>query len=107
MIVFVHYTDAAFNTEQGRREVDKLAARNGRDLDGTALIKTLSELKQLEELGLVAQLTRPLNGERGPGYALCPVRGPARWCHCPRRVSELRPQAQRQSPTARIPQSIF
>jgi hypothetical protein len=72
VIVFVNYTPSAF-TAAGRQEVDRLAARNGRDLDGTAIIKNLSELEDFEKKGLVTRRTRPLDGSAGPRYSVCPV----------------------------------
>jgi hypothetical protein len=73
IIVFVNYTDRAQNTAAGRAEVSRLAARNGRDLDGTAIIRSLSELNDFVSKGLVTRETRPLNGSRGEVYSICPV----------------------------------
>jgi hypothetical protein len=73
IIVFVNYTDRALNTAAGRAEVSRLAARNGRDLDGTAIIRTVSELDDFVSKGLVTRETRPLNGSRGEVYSICPV----------------------------------
>jgi hypothetical protein len=73
IIVFVNYTDRALNTTAGRAEVSRLASRNGRDLDGTAIIRTVSELDDFVGKGLVTRETRPLNGSRGEVYSICPV----------------------------------
>src|SRR5262249_50081842 len=42
--VFVSYTPAAFNTPAGQKALAALAAKNGRDLDGTPIIRTPMEL---------------------------------------------------------------
>ena len=43
--VFVSYTDKAFNTPAGKKALADLAKRNGLALDGTPIIKTLSDLE--------------------------------------------------------------
>src|SRR3712207_789870 len=42
--VWVSYTDRAFNTSEGKKALEDLRKRNGLALDGTPIIKTLSEL---------------------------------------------------------------
>jgi hypothetical protein len=51
----------------------ELGARNGFDLDGTPIIKTLSELDDLTDDGFVTQTQRPLDGSQGPPLFSCPV----------------------------------
>lgn len=53
IVVFVSYTDAATKTLFGKRELRELATRNGVDLDGTPVIRRISELEDLEAKGLI------------------------------------------------------
>jgi len=48
-----------------------LAQRNGRDLDGTAIIATVSEIDSLFSRGYITKTSRPLNDVLR--YAICPV----------------------------------
>ena len=50
-----------------------LERRNGRSLDGTPIIKTLSELENLFSKGLAAKRFRNPNGSEGTMYGICPV----------------------------------
>ena len=43
----------------------ELAERNGTDLDGTPIIKRLSEINELEALGLLELIQRPEDGSQG------------------------------------------
>jgi hypothetical protein len=63
--VFVNYTIPANPTKEQRKALDDLAAKNGRDLDGTPQIHTPDELDMLEGLGLAAEQTRPIDGSKG------------------------------------------
>jgi hypothetical protein len=69
--VWVNYTDRAFNTRDGKRELADLARKNGLAADGTPIIKTASEVDRLFSRGLVTKLVRPLNDPLR--YAFCPV----------------------------------
>lgn len=69
--VFVSYTDKAFNTQAGKKALAELAARNGLALDGTPVIKTLSDLQNLTKQGFVRQQERPLDAQGH--YFVCPV----------------------------------
>jgi len=69
--VFVTWTPAAFNTAQGRAELEELTDRNGSSLDGTPIIKTLSELRDLSEMGLVDKNRRPRTSVGR--WFVCPV----------------------------------
>ncbi len=64
-LVFVSYTDAALTSEAGRSVLVDLADRNGLDLDGTPVIRTVSELENLEQDGWVAFRMRDENGTQG------------------------------------------
>jgi hypothetical protein len=69
--VFVAYTPRAFNTAAGRAALADLADRNGLALDGTPIIKTVSEIEELTNARLVVQRKRPLT-DTGR-YFVCPV----------------------------------
>ncbi len=73
VLIFVTYTDAAFETEEGQAALAELAARNGTDLDGTPIIRTLSEISSLADAGFVDLHKRPRNGSEGERYFVCPV----------------------------------
>src|SRR5215212_4415040 len=68
--VWVSYTDKA-RTKDGQRALADLAQRNGVDLDGTPIIKTVSEIESLTKKGYIKQTTRP--GSDPLRYAICPV----------------------------------
>lgn len=68
--VWVVYTPKAF-TAEGRKELDPIAATNGRDLDGTAILTSPSQIDNLAAKGLVELRTRPVDD------------GVFRWVICP------------------------
>lgn len=68
---WVSFTDRALNTADGRRALDDLARRNGRDLDGTPILRTTSEIDGLFSRGYVTKTTRPVGDPLR--YAICPV----------------------------------
>jgi hypothetical protein len=69
--VWVNYTPKALNTRAGRKAVNDIARKNGRDFDGTAIIATISDIDTLLSKGLITLATRP---ETDPlRYAICPV----------------------------------
>jgi hypothetical protein len=69
--VWVNYTPRALNTRAGRRAVNEIARKNGRDFDGTAIIATLSDIESLLDKGLITLTERP---DTDPlRYAICPV----------------------------------
>jgi hypothetical protein len=71
--VWVSYTPRAFNTAEGKKILADLQKRNGLALDGTPIIKTLSELETLFSKGLAAKRLRNPDGSEGAAYAICPV----------------------------------
>ena len=71
--VWVSYTDRAFNTSEGKKQLADLQKKNGLALDGTPIIKTLSELDNLLSKGLAAKRFRNPNGSEGTIYGICPV----------------------------------
>jgi hypothetical protein len=68
--VWVVYTPKAF-TAEGKKELNPIAANNGRDLDGTAILTSPSQIDGLVSKGLVELRTRPVND------------GVFRWVICP------------------------
>ena len=71
--VWVSYTERAFNTSDGKKTLEDLRKRNGTSLDGTPIIKTLSELDNLFSKGLAAKRLRNPDGSEGAVYSICPV----------------------------------
>jgi hypothetical protein len=69
--VWVSYTDRAFQTRDGQRELADLARRNGLDRDGTPLIRTVGDIDRLFGKGLVSKTTRGVDDPLR--YAICPV----------------------------------
>lgn len=72
-INIVRYTSAALNTRDGQDALAELARRNGLDLDGTPIIRTLSEIEGLLDDGFVSIITPPLDGSGGFRWFFCPV----------------------------------
>jgi len=71
--VWVNYTDKAFNTKDGKKALADLQKKNGLALDGTPIIKTVSEIENLYKKGFVTKLTTT-DASR---YAICPeIRDP-------------------------------
>lgn len=71
--VWVSYTDRAFNTSDGRKALNDLTKKNGLSLDGTPIIRTMSELENLFAKGYAAKRFRNPDGSEGPMYGICPV----------------------------------
>ena len=69
--VWVSYTGLAFYTRDGQRALRDLARRNGLDLDGTPIIRTVDEIDRLFSKGFVTKRTLPLDNTLR--YAICPV----------------------------------
>lgn len=71
--IWVSYTDRAFNTAEGKKALADLQKKNGLALDGTPIIRTLSELDNLFSKGFAAKRFRNPDGSEGPMYGICPV----------------------------------
>ncbi len=71
--VTVHFTDAAFNTADGRDALADLAARNGVDLDGTPIIKRVNDIDDLADDGYVSLTFPNPDGSEGAPWTVCPV----------------------------------
>ncbi len=69
-ITFPAYTDAALNTPEGQAKLAELESRNGLDLDGTPIIKRLSEINELEALGYLDLNQRPEDGSAGSPWVV-------------------------------------
>jgi hypothetical protein len=69
--VWVVYTPKAF-TAEGRKELDPIAATNGRDLDGTAILTSPSQLDNLAAKGLIELRTRPVD-DPVFRWVICPI----------------------------------
>ena len=69
--VWVVYTPKAF-TAEGRKELDPIAATNGRDLDGTAILTSPSQIDGLAAKGLIELRTRPVD-DPVFRWVICPI----------------------------------
>ncbi|BCM92283.1 hypothetical protein IAD21_04162 [Abditibacteriota bacterium] len=68
---WVSYTDQAFNTKDGQKALSDLTKKNGLAVDGTPIIKSVSDIENLQKKGFITTLNAPLNSELR--YAICPV----------------------------------
>lgn len=68
---WVVYTPKAF-TDAGRKELDPIAASNGRDLDGTPILTSPSQIDNLVADGLVELRTRPVDDPTFR-WVICPI----------------------------------
>jgi|GEM_PF-4786338 len=71
-IKLVRFTPAAFSTQEGREELADIAEDNGYDLDGTPLLRTMSDIERLHDRGLVTIEIPPADGP-ALRWFLCPV----------------------------------
>jgi hypothetical protein len=68
--VWVSYTAKA-STKAGKRALNEIAKKNGRDLDGTPIIATTSDIDSLAKKGYIAFTQRASTDSLR--YAICPV----------------------------------
>ncbi len=69
--VWINYTPKALNTRAGKKALNEIAKKNGRDFDGTPIIATIGDIDTLFKKGYITKLTRP---DTDPlRYAICPV----------------------------------
>ena len=66
--VWISYTDKAFGTKDGQKELADLMRKNGPSLDGTPILKTTSEIDNLYRKGYVTKVTT----QDASRYAICP-----------------------------------
>jgi hypothetical protein len=72
--VWVSYTDRAFNDREAQKVLSRLAQKNGLALDGTPIIKTVSDIDNLVSKGYMVKRTAARDGSDGVvPYAICPV----------------------------------
>ena len=69
--VWVVYTPKAF-TAEGKKELNPIAANNGKDLDGTAILTSPSQIDNLAAKGLIELRTRPVN-DPVFRWVICPI----------------------------------
>lgn len=69
--VWVVYTPKAF-TAEGKKELDPIAANNGRDLDGTAILTSPSQIDNLAAKGFIELRTRPVD-DPVFRWVICPI----------------------------------
>lgn len=69
--VWVSFTAKALTTAAGKKALNDLARKHGRDLDGTPIIAAVSEIDNLSANGFVTKTVRPLNDPLR--YSICPV----------------------------------
>lgn len=70
-IAHVKFNPATIGTSDGQRRLSDLAARNGTDIDGTPIIKTMSDLNDLRGRNLVTVDFIPSDGSAGPPWFMC------------------------------------
>ena len=70
---WVSWDGPNFNSQDCQDEHADLAAEHGTDLDGTAIVRTVSEIENLEADGCVTVRSRPSDGSQGPRWLLCPT----------------------------------
>jgi FtsP/CotA-like multicopper oxidase with cupredoxin domain len=70
--VFVRFTPKAV-TAAGLAKLGEIQQRNGTDLDGTPILKHVSEVTELERWGFVTWVRRSEDGSQGPAWVVWPV----------------------------------
>jgi len=69
--VWVTFNDKNLDTKDAQRELADMARRNGRDLDGTPIIRTVGDIDRMASKNLIVKRTRAASD--GLRYAICPV----------------------------------
>lgn len=69
--VWINFTPKALNTSAGKKTLNAMAKKNGRALDGTPIIATLSDIDSLFSKGYITKTSRPETDSLR--YAICPV----------------------------------
>ena len=70
---FVNYVPGSMNSGEGREVAQELIEENGVDADGTPFIRSMNDLKDAVEAGIVTLTTRANNGSQGTPWFFCPV----------------------------------
>lgn len=68
---WINYTSKGLTSADGIKMQNDLAKKNGRDLDGTAIIASVSEIEDLLKKGFITKTNRAINDPLR--YAICPV----------------------------------
>jgi len=69
--VFVNWTPKAFDTAAGRNALNAMAQRNGRALDGTPILKNVSDIDTMVQAGYATKTRRPATVQGR--WFICPV----------------------------------
>jgi hypothetical protein len=69
--VFVNWTPKAFDTAAGRNALNAMARRNGRALDGTPILRTVSDIDEMVRAGYATKTRRPTTVQGR--WFVCPV----------------------------------
>ena len=68
---WINFTSKGLKTAAGKKALNAIAKKNGRALDGTPIIATMSDIDSLFSSGYITKTTRP---DTDPlRYAICPV----------------------------------
>ncbi len=69
--VWVSYTNNALTSRAGKKVLNDLAKKNGRDFDGTPIIATMSDIDSLYGKGYISKTSRAETDSLR--YTICPV----------------------------------
>lgn len=69
--VWINYTPKGLTTRAGKKALNDLAKKNGRDFDGTPIIATISDIDGFFAKGYITKTSRPLTDSLR--YAICPM----------------------------------
>ena len=69
-LMFVRFTPAVFSSSEGLQRLEELRKRNGTDLDGTPLLKHVSDVRELEVRHFAVVEPRPEDGTQGPPWVI-------------------------------------
>ncbi|HEX7050434.1 MAG TPA: hypothetical protein VF188_09560 [Longimicrobiales bacterium] len=73
VIEFVMWTDAAFNTPEGRAALADLAEENGLSADGTPVVTDVGDIEDLVDDGFVELIERAKDGSEGFPWVICNI----------------------------------
>jgi hypothetical protein len=72
-MVFVNYVSGSMNSGEGKRVADDLVRRNGRDTDGTPMLRSEDDIEDAVDAGIVTLRKRKADGSEGQPWFFCPV----------------------------------
>jgi hypothetical protein len=75
LILWVNFTEEAFNTKEGISMMNYMSKKNGLSLDGTPLIKSKSDMDELDKYECISVQKRSFRDDTPPGgmYSISPV----------------------------------